>query len=185
MLEDEFREYETKSKRVIESLRRLLATIGTGRAAPALVEDIQIEVYGDKLPLRQLGSVNVPERQLIVIQPYDNSTLKAIEKALLRSDLGYSVNNDGRLIRVAVPRLTVEKRRELVKLFAMRCEEARVALRNCRRELNDVLRRRTNDRAITEDEYRNAIDRAISMLNQYVREVDACQQLKHDEIQDS
>ena len=184
MLENEFGEYEANSKKVVESLRRQIATIRTGRATPALIEDAQVDAYGDKLPVRQLASVNVPEIRMIVIQPYDNSTLKAIEKAIQRSDLGYTVDNDGRLIRVTFQRLTEEMRRELAKQLLLRCNEARASLRNVRRDFNDFLRKLESDHVIAEVEYRSALERSMSIVDRYIREVDACWQAKQNEILD-
>lgn len=184
MLENEFGEYEANSKKVVESLRRQIATIRTWRAAPALIEELQVDAYGDKLPIRQLGNVSVPETRMIVVQPCDHSTLKTIEKALQRAEPGYTVNNDGRLIRVMIPRLTQEKRRELAKQLLACREDAKVALRNARRDFMDVLRKLSIAHVITETEHHDAMDRAISILNQYTKEVDAIAQEKEDEIMD-
>ena len=140
MINDVLQEAEGKMKKSVESLRHHLATIRTGRASPALVEHLPVDAYGSSMPLNQLAGISVPEARLIVIQPYDASTMKAIEKAIQNSELGINPSNDGRVIRLAIPQLTEERRRELTKLVRSRVEESKVALRNIRRESLDDLR---------------------------------------------
>src|SRR5262245_9536631 len=132
MIADILREAEGKMKKTVEALRHHLASIRTGRASTALVEHLPVEAYGSSMPLNQIAGVSTPEGRLIVIQPYDTSTLRAIEKAIQNSELGINPVNDGRLIRLAIPPLTEARRRELVKLVRSRVEENKVSLRNQR-----------------------------------------------------
>jgi len=133
MLDDLLQEIETKMQKAVEALRNNLVTIRTGRASPALVERLPVEYYGSMVPLNQLASISAPEPRLLTIRPWDPASLPNIEKAILKSDLGLTPNNDGKIIRLAIPRLTQERRRELVKIVRQRVEEGRVAIRHCRR----------------------------------------------------
>ena len=139
MINDVLRETEGKMKKSVEALRQHLTTIRTGRASPALVEHMHVEAYGSPMPMNQLAGITTPDARMIVIQPYDASMIKAIEKAIQNSELGINPSNDGRIIRLALPPLTEERRRDLTKQVRARVEEGKVALRNLRREaLDDV-----------------------------------------------
>jgi ribosome recycling factor len=182
MINDVLREAEGKMKKSVESLRHHLATIRTGRASPALVEHIPVDAYGSSMPLNQLAGINVPEARLIVIQPYDASTMKAIEKAIQNSELGINPTNDGRVIRLVIPQLTEERRRDLTKLVRSRVEESKVALRNLRREALDDLRELEREKLISEDDQRRAQDRLQELTDRYARELDQIGATKEAEV---
>jgi ribosome recycling factor len=176
------RESEGKMKKSVESLRHHLATIRTGRASPALVEHLPVEAYGSSMPLNQLAGISVPEGRLIVIQPYDASTMKAIEKAIQNSELGINPSNDGRVIRLVIPQLTEERRRDLTKLVRSRVEESKVALRNIRRESLDDLRQFEHEKLISEDEQRRAQERLQELTDRYTRDLDQIGAAKEAEV---
>jgi ribosome recycling factor len=152
MLKEIYKEAETRMKGAIQALEEDLAGIRTGRASPALVERLAVDYYGTPTPLIQLASISVPEPRALLIRPFDPSTLKAIERAILASDLGLTPNNDGKSIRLNLPPLTEERRRELVKVVHNRVEEARVAARNIRRDAIRDLREFEQEKLISEDE---------------------------------
>lgn len=182
MINDVLHDAEGKMKKSLESLRHNLSSIRTGRASPALVENIPVEAYHSTMPLNQLAGISVPEARMLVIQPYDASTIKAIEKAIQNSELGINPSNDGRLIRLAIPQLTQERRRDLTKMVRSRVEEGKVALRNIRREALDELRRLGQDKQITEDEQRRAQEKLQELTDRYIREVDHTGSAKEAEV---
>ncbi|MFL5806695.1 MAG: ribosome recycling factor [Roseiflexaceae bacterium] len=182
MINDVLREAEGKMKKSVEALRNHLATIRTGRASPALVEHLPVDAYGSSMPLNQLAGINVPEARLIVIQPYDASTMKAIEKAIQNSELGINPTNDGRVIRLVIPQLTEERRRDLTKLVRSRVEESKVALRNLRREALDDLRQLEHEKLISEDDQRRAQDQLQDLTGRYTRELDQIGAAKEAEV---
>jgi ribosome recycling factor len=182
MINDVLRETEGKMKKSVESLRHHLATIRTGRASPALVEHMPVDAYGSSMPLNQLAGINVPEARLIVIQPYDAGTMKAIEKAIQNSELGINPTNDGRVIRLVIPQLTEERRRDLTRLVRNRVEESKVALRNLRREALDDLRELEREKLISEDDQRRAQDRLQELTDRYTRELDQIGAAKEAEV---
>jgi len=175
-------EAEEKMRRVIDNLRKELSSIRTGRASPALVERIHVDYYGAPTPLNQLANVSTPEPRLLVIQPWERSLIPAIEKAILKSDLGLTPTNDGRLIRLAIPQLTEERRRDLVKVVRRRVEEGRVAIRNVRREAHDDLRELERRKLISEDESKRAQERLQKSTDAMIAEVDQAGQKKEEEI---
>lgn len=173
MLKEAQQEAEARMKSAIQALEEDLAGIRTGRASPALVERLHVEYYGMPTPLIQLASISVPESRSLLIKPFDASSLKAIERAILASDLGLNPNNDGKSIRLNLPPLTEERRRELVKVVHHRLEEARVAVRNIRRDAIKDLREFEEEKLISEDELKrgeeelqNLTDRYIEVVNQ-------------------
>ena len=182
MINDVLREAEGKMKKSAESLRHHLSTIRTGRASPALVEHLPVDAYGSSMPLNQLAGINVSEARLIVIQPYDASTIKAIEKAIQNSELGINPSNDGRVIRLVIPQLTEERRRDLTKLVRSRVEESKVALRNIRREGLDDLRQLEHEKLISEDDQRRGQDKLQELTDRYSREVDQIGAAKEAEV---
>jgi len=149
-------EGEGRMHKTVEALQHDLATIRTGRAHPALVEHLRVAYYGTPTPLNQLASISVPEARVLVIQPWDRSMLSEIEKTIQRSDLGITPNNDGSLIRLVLPLLSEERRRELVRQVKRKVEEHKVALRNVRRDVVEALRDMERHKAISEDEQRRA-----------------------------
>ena len=159
-----------------------LNRLRTGRASPAFVETLAIDAYGTTTPLNQLASINVPEPRLLVIQPYDKSTIGAIEKAIMASDLGVTPSNDGNVIRLPFPQLTEERRKELVKIAHQRAEEGRVAVRNVRRHAKEDLERLQKDGNISEDELRRAEKDLQKETDQHVAEIDKLLETKEKEL---
>lgn len=182
MVNDVTREYEAHLKKAVEALRHQLATIRTGRASAGLVEHLLIEAYGAPMPLNQLASITVPEARLIVIQPYDNGMIKTIEKAIQHSDLGINPGNDGRVIRLAVPQLTEERRRELVKVVRSRVEELKVSVRNQRRDAMDQLKELEQEKLISEDDLKRGQERVQQLTDRCVSELDQVGKDKEAEV---
>jgi ribosome recycling factor len=176
---DDLRERMTKS---VQALQDDLLSIRTGRASPALVEKLSVEYYGMMTPLNQMASIAVPEPRLLVIRPWDPSALADIERAILKSDLGLTPMNDGKLIRLSIPRLTEERRRELVKLVARRVEEARIAIRNLRRDALKDLQEFEKEKMISEDEFFRAKDEVQDLTDEFVAKIDETGQRKEEEV---
>jgi ribosome recycling factor len=180
---DELRhDVEEKMSRALDALDRDLAAVRTGRAATALVERVPVEYYGTSTPLNQLASISVPEAHTIVIQPWDRSALGAIEKAILKSDVGLTPNVDGTLVRLNIPALTEERRKDLVRLVHKRMEEARVELRNHRRDAADDIKRAERDGEIGADESRRQLDALQKLTDRWTAEVDRVGKQKEQEI---
>lgn len=171
MLNDVYAEAKTRMKGAVQALEEDLAAIRTGRASPALVEKLQVEYYGVPTPLIQLASIGVPEPRSLLIRPFDPSNLKAIEKAILASDLGLTPNNDGKGIRLNLPPLTEERRRELVKIVRNRIEEARVSIRNVRRDSIKDLREFENEKMISEDDLKRGEDELQKITDNFIKEI--------------
>ena len=168
--------------RAIEALERDLVAIRTGRASTALVERVPVEYYGTSTPLNQLASISVPEAHSIVIQPWDRSALGAIEKAILKSDVGLTPNVDGTVVRLNIPPLTEERRRELVRLVHKRMEEARVELRNHRRDVADAIKSGEHDGDIGADEARREMEQLQKVTDRWIGEVERVGKHKEEEI---
>lgn len=168
----------------LDVLRRELSTIRTGRANPAIIEHLAVDYYGAPTPLLQLASIVSPDPRQLLIHPYDKTALGAIEKAIRGSDLGFNPTNDGTQIRIAIPQLTEERRRDLVKLVHRRVEESKVAIRNVRRDANDNLRRMKRDKEISEDEEKWAQERLQKLTDRAIREADSIGQSKEQEMLD-
>jgi ribosome recycling factor len=171
-----------KMAKAIEHTRNDLATIRTGRAAPVLVEKIRVDYYGSEVPLQQLAGIQVPEAKQLIITPYDKSSLKAIEKAILNSDLGINPSNDGVIIRLTFPPLTEERRRELVKVAHHKAEEGRVTVRNVRRAARKDLEALEKDGDISGDELERAEKDLERVTHECVAEVDRVLQHKEEEL---
>ncbi|MGH2352332.1 MAG: ribosome recycling factor [Chloroflexota bacterium] len=182
MLEDVLVEAEKKMARALEVLQHDLTTIRTGRASPALVDRLHVEYYGTDTPLNQIAGITVPEARMLVIQPWDKTAISAIEKAIMKSDLGLTPSNDGTLIRVVLPQLTEERRRDLVKLVHRRVEEGRVAVRNVRREAHDDLRELRKENMATEDDLKQGEARLQRVTDRYIAEADRAGQVKEAEV---
>jgi ribosome recycling factor len=176
------RDADARMARAIEALERDLAAIRTGRASTALVERIPVEYYGTATPLNQLASISVPEAHTIVIQPWDRSALGAIEKAILKSDVGLTPNVDGTVVRLAIPLLTEERRRDLVRLVHKRMEEARVEMRNHRRDVADAVKRAEHDGDIGADEGRREMEQLQKVVDRWIDEVERVGKHKEQEI---
>lgn len=182
MIKESIKEGETRMRGAIQSLEDDLSGLRTGRASPALVERLTIEYYGVPTPLIQLATTSVPEPRQLLIRPFDGSTIKAIEKAILASELGLTPNNDGKVIRLNIPPLTEERRRSLVKVLHNRMEEARVALRNVRRDLIKDLREFEHEKLISEDELKTAEEELQKLTDRFVAEVEEIGARKEKEI---
>lgn len=182
MIKDVLKEAETRMKGAIQSLEDDLAGIRTGRASPALVERLPVEYYGAPTPLMQLASISVPEARTLMIKPFDASTLRGIERAILASELGLTPNNDGKVIRLNLPPLTEERRRELVKVVNSRAEEARVAVRNIRRDLIKDLRDFEHEKLISEDDLKKGEEELQKLTDQMIKQIDAIGERKQKEI---
>jgi ribosome recycling factor len=173
---------EAKMKKTIDALRSHLGSIRTGRASPALVEHLHVEYYGTDMPLNQLANVSVPEARMLVIQPWDKGAIKAIEKAIQNSDLGLNPNNDGQVIRLAIPALTEQRRKDLVKLVKKEVEEQKVSLRNVRRDGLSDLKKLEQDKQIGEDEHKRAQEQLEQLMGQYTKQLDQLGQTKEQEV---
>ncbi len=173
---------EPKMQRAIEAMERDFAGIRTGRASTALVERIMIDYYGTQTPLNQVAGISTPDPHLIVIQPWDRSVLSAIEKAITRSDIGLVPNVDGTVVRLNVPPLTEERRKEMVKQVRRRTEEARVEIRNHRREAADQLKKAMREGDLGEDEERRELDNLQKLTDRHIEAVDARAERKEAEI---
>lgn len=182
MIKETNKEAETRMKSAIQALSDDLAGIRTGRASPTLVEHLQVEYYGTETPLMQLASISVPEPRSLMIRPFDLSTLKSIERAILASELGLTPNNDGKVIRLNLPPLTEERRRDLVKVVHARLEESRVAVRNVRRDLMKDLREYEHEKLITEDDLKMAEEELQKLTDKMIQQIDAVGEHKQKEI---
>lgn len=182
MLKDVYKETEARMKGAIQALEEDLAGIRTGRASPALVERLQVEYYGSPTPLIQLASISVPEARQLLIRPFDASSLKAIERAILASDLGLTPNNDGKSIRLNLPPLTEERRKELVKIVNHRVEEGRVAARNVRRDSIRDLRDFEQEKMISEDELKEGEEELQKITDRFIEEINSIGERKEKEI---
>jgi ribosome recycling factor len=176
------RDAENKMKKSAESLRHHLATVRTGRASPALVDQLQVEAYGSTMPLNQLANIAVPDARMITIQPFDASMVKAIEKAIQNSELGLNPNNDGRTVRLVLPPLTEDRRRELTKQVRSRVEESKVAVRNIRREALDDFKQMEHEKMISEDDQRRGQEKLQELTDRYTRELDHIGAAKEAEV---
>jgi ribosome recycling factor len=181
-IRDMLKDAESRMHGAIQSLNDSLATVRTGRANPALVEKLPIEYYGTPTPLMQLASISVPEPRSLMIKPFDASTIKEIEKAIRVSDLGLNPNSDGKVIHLNLPPLNEERRKELVKHVHQRLEEARVAVRNIRRDVHNDMREFEKEKLITEDELRRGEDDLQKLTDRFVEDINRSGHVKEKEI---
>jgi ribosome recycling factor len=182
MAADIFEDAERRMQKAVEALRQDLSAIRTGRASASLVERIQIDYYGAPTPINQVSQISVPEARLIVIQPYERKLLTDIEKAIQKSDLGVNPNNDGQVIRLNIPPLNEERRREMVKTLHKKLDEHKVAIRNVRRDAHDKLRDREKKKEISEDELKRSSERLQKLTDRYIDEMDKVGKSKELEI---
>ncbi len=182
MIQESMDEARERMEGAIEALRGDLAGIRTGRATPALVQGVKVEYYGVPTPLNQLATISAPEPQLLTIRPFDKSSLGLIEKAILKSELGLTPNNDGRIIRLVIPRLTEERRHELVRVVGRRLEEARVAVRNVRRDVLNDLRFFEKEKEISEDDFHRGKDELQQLTDEFIDRVAEIGKHKEQEI---
>ena len=182
MIDDLLADALRRMDKSVETTAHEFTTIRTGRASAALLDRVTVDYYGQKTPLKQLATVNVPEAQLITIQPYDPGSLKEIERAINESDLGLTPSNDGRVIRLPIPQLTEERRKELVKVVRNLAEEGRVAVRNIRRDVMHDLKELVREGEVGDDEERRAEERLQKLTDEHVAKIGDLLKRKEDEI---
>jgi ribosome recycling factor len=182
MIEDTLVETNSKMSKTIEALRKELATIRTGRATPAIIDHIKVDYHGVLTPLKQMATISVPEARLLLIQPWDRSAISSIDKAILKADLGLNPANDGNTIRIAIPQLSEERRKELVKLVHKRAEDGRVAVRNVRRNALEELRELERNKEISEDELKRAQEQVQQLTDSFIDGVDKAAKVKEAEL---
>lgn len=182
MVKDVLKETEDKMKRTSELFRKELAGLRAGRATPALLERVLVDYYGTPTPVNQMANISVPEPRLLVIQPWDKGQVQNIERAILKSDLGLTPKTDAGIIRLVIPPLNEERRRELVKQVNKKAEEQRVALRNIRREANEFLKDLEKEGEITEDELHRGQDEVQKLTDRFISEIDGIVKAKEKEI---
>jgi ribosome recycling factor len=182
MIKDVMDDAEVRMGKAIDSLRRDLATIRTGRASPSLVERLPVDYYGSSTPLNQLAGISVPEPRLLVIQPWDRGSMAAIEKAIMKSELGLNPTNDGQVVRIAIPPLTEERRKQLVKLVHGHVEDGKVALRNIRRDAMTHVKELLTEKLIGEDDERRAEHQVDEMTKRFVSDAERVGKAKEHEV---
>jgi len=182
MDEKTYTETIAKMEKTLSSLKTDLNKIRTGRASLALFDDIRVDYYGTPTPLNQMATLSIPEPRLITVQPWDASTMGEIEKAILKSELGVTPANDGKIIRITLPRLTEERRKELVKVVKKMAEGAKVAVRNIRREANDQLKGWEKNKKISQDQLHQWMDKVQKSTDQFIEKVDSVLAAKEKEI---
>ena len=182
MIDDIYQDTKESMSKSIEALEKELKRVRTGRASLSILDGIKVDYYGTLTPLNQMATLAVPESRLITIQPWDVSVIKDIEKALFKSDLGLNPANDGKILRISIPPLTEERRKELVKLVHKMCEEHKVSVRNVRRDSNELLKSLKKDGDISEDEAFKAQDEVQKITDEYVTLIDECYTKKEKEI---
>lgn len=182
MVEDWLVEGDNRMRGAVKTLEEDLAAIRTGRASPALVERLEVDYYGTRTPLQQIANISAPEPRLVTIKPFDPSTMKDIERAIQVSDLGLTPSNDGKIIRLSIPPLTEERRHELVKLVRSRAEEARVAVRNVRRDVQNELRDLEKEKEISEDELYRSEERLQKITDEHIEAINGVSEKKEAEV---
>ena len=182
MIEEIFASHEENMKKTMEALKREFASLRAGRATPSLLDKVLVDYYGTPTPVNQVAKISVPEPRMIFIQPWEKSLLHELEKAIMKSDLGLNPNSDGTAIRLSIPQLTQERRTELVKSVNKKAEEAKVALRNVRRDANEKLKKMEKAKEITEDEAKKAQEDMQKLVDKYVKSVDTAKATKEKEI---
>ncbi|HHX73302.1 MAG TPA: ribosome recycling factor [Firmicutes bacterium] len=182
MLEEIYRDAGERMEKAVAVLKQDLASLRAGRATPALLDKIMVDYYGSQMPINQLANISVPEPRLLVVQPWDKKAVADIERAIMKSDLGLTPNSDGTVIRLPIPQLTEERRKELVKVCKKKAEDGRVAIRNIRRDANDELKRLEKAHEITEDEYRKAQEEIQKITDKMIAAVDKVLAEKEKEI---
>ena len=182
MINELFNDVKDRMNRAIEHYRHEVSSIRTGRASTSILDAIKVDYYGTPTPLNNISHVTVPEGQLIVIQPFDPNTLEIIEKAIIASDVGLTPNNDGNVIRLNIPSLTEERRKELIKVVHKIIEEGRVAIRNIRRDANEHLKKHEKDHDLSEDNLRRAMDNIQEMTDDHIKDLNQLQESKEKEI---
>lgn len=182
MIADVMREAKSRMDGAIKSLEADLAAFRTGRASTKLIEHLKVELYGSEMNLNQMAVISVPEPQQLAIRPYDRSSMSAIERAIMKSDIGIMPNNDGQVIRLNIPRLTEERRRDLTRIVGRRVEEGKVAVRNVRRDLNSSLKELKDEKMISEDDYHRGEKQLQEITDEHINKIDEIGRAKEAEI---
>ena len=184
MINELFVDVKDRMNKAVEHYRHEVSTIRTGRASANILDVVKVDYYGTPTPLNNIAHVTVPEGQLIVIQPFDPSSLEFIEKAIMSSDVGLTPNNDGSVIRLNIPTLTEERRKDLVKVVHKIIEEGRVAVRNIRRDANDLLKKSEKENDLSEDNLRRATDNIQEMTDEHIKNLNQIEEAKEKDILD-
>lgn len=182
MIKENKEKFEQKAKKSIAAFMENLKKLRTGRANASILDGILVDYYGVPTPINQVASITIPEARLIVVQPWDKSMLSVIEKEIKKADIGLNPTNDGNVIRIVIPPLTEETRKEIVKEAKKEAEQARVAIRNLRREANEALKNALKEHQISEDEEKNALDEIQKLTDKYIKEIDTILEKKEKEI---
>jgi ribosome recycling factor len=182
MTEEIISDVEERMKKSVKNLQKEFAAIRTGRATPSIFDNVKVDVYGMQMPINQVATISCPEARLIVINPWDKTNMSAIEKSILKSDLSLNPSSDGNLIRIQIPELTEERRKEYVKLAKQKAEECRVAIRNIRRDGNDMIKDLEKEKEISEDDSKVAIAKIQKVTDSIVEEVQSITENKEKEI---
>ena len=182
MIDDVLKDAEERMKKAIEALKRDLLAIRTGRATPALIERMAVEYYGTPTPLNQLAQIAAPEPRLLVVTPYDKGSMTIIEKTLQKSEMGFNPSNDGRMIRIPIPQLTEERRRDMVKMVKHKVEDSRVSIRNIRRDALHSLKEMDTEKMISEDDHKRAAEKLEDLVHKFIREAEHTGNAKEAEV---
>jgi ribosome recycling factor len=182
MIKDIYASHEERMKKSIVSLKHEFASLRAGRATPALLDKVMVDYYGTPTPLKQVANISVPEPRMLMVQPWEKTVLRDIEKAIMKSDLGLNPNSDGNAIRLMIPQLTQETRQELAKGVNKKAEEAKVAVRNIRRDANDAIKKLEKAKEITEDESKKGQESIQKLVDKYIKAIDTAKETKEKEI---
>ena len=182
MTKDVINAAEDKLQKSLDALKKEYGTLRAGRAAPSLLDKVMVDYYGTPTPVNQIANVTVPEPRMLMIKPYDKGSLKDIERAIQKSDLGLTPNSDGIAIRLAIPQPTQERRKELVKVVNKKAEECKVAMRNIRRDSNEIIKKMEKNKEITEDDRKEGQDKIQKLLDKYIKLVDGTKAAKEKEV---
>ena len=183
MIKEVIAKNEERMKKTLSAAKSEFVSLRAGRATPALLDKVMVEYYGSLVPVNQVGNISVPEPRMILIQPWEKPMLHEIEKAITRSDLGLSPNNDGTVIRLNIPQLTEERRTDLVKTLNKRAEESKVSVRNIRRDANEAIKKLEKAKSITEDDAKKAQEDIQKIVDKYIKEIDSICEAKKKEIE--
>ena len=182
MINDIFVDIKDRMKKAVDHCRQEVSTVRTGRASSNILDLIKVDYYGSMTPLTNMAHVSVPEAQLIVVQPFDPTSLEPIERAILNSDVGLTPNNDGNVIRLNIPSLTEERRKEFVKIVHKMIEDGRVTMRNIRRDVNDHLKKMEKDGELSEDNLKRALENVQETTDEFIKELNDLQEMKEKEL---
>ncbi|MFH1563439.1 MAG: ribosome recycling factor [Nitrospirota bacterium] len=182
MLKEVYKEAEDKMAKVIETTQHEFATVRTGRATPTILDHIRVDCYGSQLPVNQLATISIPEPRMILISPWDKAANEAICKAIIKSDLSLTPNTDGNVIRISIPTLTEERRKELDKVIKKKAEDGRIAIRNIRHKINDMIKEKEKSKEISEDESKHAHIEVQKTTDKFIEKIDHCLMNKEKEI---